>query len=385
MKRVRPALDRLALKVPRVGRAPGRDLGVDALRGITILLVVLGHAISAAVNLRATSPYTLLYSIHRFVYVFHMPAFFLISGYVLYGRRVRVGDRAVRLLPPFFAWIPLYFLMNHYLFNRTIPFWTVVKNTVLDPRIGLWFLPTLFLCSLLLIPIAFLKQEFRWPEEATLAGIFVVVNLLKWNSLGFMQIKYFFFFFALGYLAAKHRGWIDEIGRKRTNALLLVSSVLFLLGFAVLFNYGKIDPYPFPVSLSWLFSKPLAYLIRYGMALLGVLFLIGVVRALKAPRARTALAWFGLVTMDIYVAHGIMMRLTFGTGVVRLVVSFLSGVFLSLALSFLVLRQTWPTAVVFLGIKPEPGTMFRGKLAMALRRHRARKAPAADADGGRVA
>jgi fucose 4-O-acetylase-like acetyltransferase len=366
------AIDRAGkcLKVPWVGERPGRDLGVDALRGFTILLVVLGHAISEGEKLRMVSPYNLFYSAHRFLYVFHMPLFFLISGYVLFGKRVRVGDRALRLLLPFFAWIPLYYLMNRYVVHWQVPIWTVVKNTFRGaPGAGLWFLPTLFLCSLLLIPVAFLKKELKWPEEATLVATFIVVNLLRFDGLGFMQIKYFFLFFALGYLAHKHRGLIDGLGRERTNALLLGLSVLFLLGFTALFYYGRTDPYEFPVTLSWLLKDPLAYLTRYGMALLGIAFCIGVVRAAcRSPRARTALAWFGLVTMDIYVAHGIMIKVSFGAGWVHVLFSFLSGVFLSLALSFLVLRQTWPTAAVFLGIKPEPGKPFRW-----LRRRRARK------------
>ena len=119
---------RKALKIPRVGERPGRDLTIDALRGYTILLVVFAHAISVAENLRTASPETLMFSIHRLIYLFQMPRFFAICGYVLFGRRIRISDRALRLLLPYAAWIPIYYLMNRYLLHWRVPFTTVLKN-----------------------------------------------------------------------------------------------------------------------------------------------------------------------------------------------------------------------------------------------------------------
>ncbi len=48
-----------------------RDRQLDAVKGIGILLMVLGHA------------YFILTTLHRFIYAFHMPLFFMISGFVL--------------------------------------------------------------------------------------------------------------------------------------------------------------------------------------------------------------------------------------------------------------------------------------------------------------
>ncbi|MBU1670585.1 MAG: acyltransferase family protein [Actinobacteria bacterium] len=346
--------------IPRVGVPPGRDLAVDALRGFAILLVVLGHSIAVATDLRGADPKTLMFSIHRFIYLFHMPLLFLISGYVLFGKKLRPWDRAMRLLVPFFAWLPLYYLMNRYLLGWQVPFTEVLKNLFKSPLIApgpLWFLPTLFLCSVALIPAAFLKSEFKWPEEATLAATLVVLNLIRLNVLGFMQVKYFFLFFAVGYLAAKYRRTLDGLHKKHVNAGLAAISALFLFGFTGLFYMGRLDPSAFPVTLWMLFSDPLGWIIRYSMAFLGIAFSIALVRALKTPVARKTLAWFGLVTMDIYVVHGITIRATFGTtGWVGLLISFLCGVFLSLAVSLLLLRQSEVTAMLFLGIRPRART-----------------------------
>lgn len=354
------------LGIPRLGQAPGRDLGVDALRGFAILLVVLGHSISNAENLMIAQAANPRFYLSNFLYTFHMPLFILISGYVLFGKRIKVSDRAIRLLVPFLAWIPVTWFVNRYIhhFPWPVRFGTTLKDTILQPGAGLWFLPTLFLCSMLLIPVIYLEKRRNWLGGVSFLVIFIAVNVLPAGvtifhqhfnlmDMGIMQVKYFFAFFAVGYLAAKHRVKIEQLRRERENLILATLSVLFITLFALLYYYGHIKPYTFPFSLTDLYNTPLAYFLRYLMAFLGIAFSIALIRSLKSGRALKAFAWVGLVTMDIYVAHGLMIQLAFGSGWVKVLTGFVLGVVLSLALSFLVLRQWWVTAALFLGIKPK--------------------------------
>ena len=123
------------MEIPRLGEQPGRLLGVDALRGFAILLVVLGHSISNAVNLNQVVRANPLYYTSNFIYTFHMPLFFLVSGYVLFGKRIKIRDRALRLLMPFLAWIPVYWFVNRYIhhFPWPVQFWPTLKDTLLHP------------------------------------------------------------------------------------------------------------------------------------------------------------------------------------------------------------------------------------------------------------
>ncbi|MBN2167769.1 MAG: acyltransferase [Actinobacteria bacterium] len=354
------------LDVPFVGEPPGRDLGVDALRGLAILLVVLGHSISYAVNMNAVSGYNPFFYVNSFIYAFHMPLFFMVSGYVMFGRRIRTGERALRLLVPFLAWIPVYWFVDRYFHHYPWPvlFWPTLKRTIMEPGDGLWFLEVLFLCVVLLIPVVQLEKWRSWAGGVSLALIFVGVNLIPYQKLGLHQVKYFFFFFAVGYLAGKHRPGIDRIDRKWIGVFLTGCSIIFLVSFTVLYYYGRINSFVFPVTLYDLFKTPAAYIIRYAMALLGIVFSMTVIAALQKLQASKALSWFGLVTMDIYVAHLIMLQVTFGSNWERVLVSCITGVVLSLALSFLVLRRSWVTAMLFLGIKPKKITLpFRKRLA----------------------
>ena len=345
-------------RIPREGDSPGRDIGVDAIRGLAILLVVLGHSISNAVNLNLAARHDPLFYISNFLYTFHMPLFFLVSGYVLFGKKIKIQDRALRLLVPFLAWIPVYWFVNRYFLHFPWPvlFWPTLKDTLLHPAVGLWFLPVLFLCSLLLIPTSALEKRWSWTGEASLLAIFVIINFIPVDIVGVMQVKYFFFFFAAGYLLAKHRKRIQRIGENRINVALAGLSILFLALFVTLYQLKSIKPFDFPVVLANLFKAPGPYLIRYSMAFLGIAFAVAIVKATRSTRARAVLAWFGLVTMDIYVAHGLMMQLAFGSGWTKLVLSFVFGIVLSLVLSFFLLRQWWLTAAVFLGIKRKKPT-----------------------------
>ena len=316
--------------------------------------MVLGHSISNAENLYHVTAYNPRYYLSNFLYTFHMPLFMFVAGYVLFGKRIKVSNRAIRLLVPFVAWIPVYWFVNRYIhhFPWPVRLWTTFKDTLLQPGAGLWFLPTLFLCSMLLIPVVFLEKRYSWAGEVSLAVIFIAVNLVPYDRLGLVQVKYFFAFFAIGYLVAKHKAGILKIPKKRTSVALLVGSAVFVLLFGTLYYYGKINPFTFPFSISDLWKTPGAYAIRYGMALLGIVFSVAFIKALGTSRARTFFAWFGLVTMDIYVAHGLMLQLTFGSPWIKVLVSMVTGTLLPLALSFLILRQNRVTAMLFYGIRP---------------------------------
>lgn len=344
-----------SFRIPRVGQPAGRDLSIDALRGLAILLVVLGHAISNAENLNIATRGDPQFILSNFVYAFHMPLFMLIAGYVLFGKRIKLLDRGIRLLLPFVAWIPVYWFVNRYIrsFPWPVHFLTTLKDTLLKPGIGLWFLPTLFLCTLLLVPAVYLEKVRGWLGEVTLASIFIGLNFIPYDDLGIMQLKYFFFFFAAGYLIAKHRSKIDRLTHREIDVSLAIATGAFLGLFVVLYYYQILKPYQFPISLVDLFKAPGTYLARYLMAILGIAACVAFVRALGSSRGRTVFAWFGLVTMDIYVAHGLMIQLAMGSGWVKVLMGFVFGVVLSLVLTLFVLRQWWVTAAVFLGIRPQ--------------------------------
>jgi acyltransferase len=59
-----------------------RNLKIDVFRGLGIMLVVLGHTAGLPAE------------VHRYVYSFHMPAFFILSGYLFQFDKVRRSPRS---------------------------------------------------------------------------------------------------------------------------------------------------------------------------------------------------------------------------------------------------------------------------------------------------
>ncbi len=330
-----------SLPIPRVSDVPGRNLDIDALRGMAILLVVLGHVVSYyGYPEYSNSP------AYLFIYAFHMPLFALVSGFVIYGKSIGPVDKFLRLIVPFLAWIPVNQLLDYYVFHETVYIGTL-KSDLLHPEYALWYLWFLFLCYMCLIPVTFLESKRKYLGGIALALLVIVFNVSPLNILGFKLLRSFFSFFAIGYLAAKHRESLRRIRPCIVNSALAGASALFLV-LVVLAGRDLRLVRDF-LSVGEIVSSPDEFLMGYVIALLGIFASYGFIRLLRHGAAYKMLCWFGLVTMDIYVAHQIFMRASFGTGWVRIISAFVAGVLLSLALSFLVLRRSKVLGALLLG------------------------------------
>lgn len=90
---------------------------MDAIKGIAITLVVLGH-VWRGINLRGLVPESLFEAIDLRIYAFHMPVFFAASGFFLVRQVARrsfgafLGDRIRRLIWPMLLWTYLFLGMK---------------------------------------------------------------------------------------------------------------------------------------------------------------------------------------------------------------------------------------------------------------------------------
>lgn len=139
------------------GYVPARDARIDAAKALAIVLVVLGHAKGIP------HAFTIL------VYSFHVPLFFLMSGWVgeAYGARARSGPlpwrKLVRtLLVPYLCFFLLgyaYWLLTRDIGGKALrwgdrPWWEPLRGLAsgIGPDLyvqpALWFLPALFVTTL---------------------------------------------------------------------------------------------------------------------------------------------------------------------------------------------------------------------------------------------
>lgn len=88
-----------------------RDTFLDFAKGFAISLVVLGHILEKSMEQRN--------GVYHFIYLFHMPFFFMLSGYLTYRIKVFDGGFYLKkmrslLLPFFFVGMSFTFLNGQY-------------------------------------------------------------------------------------------------------------------------------------------------------------------------------------------------------------------------------------------------------------------------------
>lgn len=127
-----------------------RNMNIDAIKGVAIILVVIGHCIQYIYAPQDFDDNI----IFRIIYSFHMPLFMFISGYVVFkqGRDINANwlkKRFINLMVPYITWIFLVCILGK--------LWTIetlgkrVKDVVIDPTNGgMWFLYVLFLENIIL-------------------------------------------------------------------------------------------------------------------------------------------------------------------------------------------------------------------------------------------
>ncbi len=195
---------------------------LDIAKGIAIILVVMGHAIPDATTKQGISSESLAL-LHSLIYSFHMPLFFLISGYFVNtlstarSRKAQVWRKFQRLMVPYIfvglAYAPCKLLLSRF---ANDPFqlsnlWKMVIGV--NPDGELWFLYSLFVISAFAIAVG-ARVGKKWIVcSLILGGGTQLIPPLPGNVL-----FYQFFFFLGIYIRQNASDWIHEISF-RTFAL----------------------------------------------------------------------------------------------------------------------------------------------------------------------
>ena len=278
-----------------------RDVRIDNVRGILIMLVVIGHFLLpfSEVNTR------LITGLIYLIYVFHMPCFVMVSGY--YSKSVFKGGR--------FRWGKAVQLFWLYLVYKTIVFfteWLAYGYTSAFPRYlhesgAPWYLMSLATWYLT-IPL-FNRFRGRKISVVIVALMFAAVAFLKYvihigdlfsfdRTLSFMPFFYIGFFGTQNalddYLMHPVRPWVDLIAAFLALLVFIGAKQLF-------FKYNLIvygaDYTRFPEEMQG--SLWIIELLWCAVALIISLGLIG-----KTLNRRMAIFTdIGKNTLQIYFLH----------------------------------------------------------------------------------
>lgn len=234
-----------------------RISSLDAMKGLLIILVVLGHVIqSNYLNYQHEFSFRLIYS-------FHMPLFFLISGYLNYKEKhdnKLINRRAVQLLVPFVVWA----LLTPFLENGDFNINRFVK-ILLYPDNGLWFLYNLFVyCAIFNLSERFaiigIRQEIILVIFVCVLYALMIVFHTKFNC---SQLCWYVLYFAIGYYAHKY-----QMVYRIFNKFVWLFGMMFLL--TVPFWMMRENP----LFYKWInLGSAFSYFYRYLVQICGSIFL----------------------------------------------------------------------------------------------------------------
>lgn len=207
---------------------------LDIMRGFSIFFIVLGHAISHSDSVEG---------IYKFIYSFHVCAFFIISGYLFNEKKYKfkefIRKKFFRIMIPYFFWEIIFlipyaiFILKRNLFRNYEIVDYIFKiiygngnNDALNQNTSLWFLPALF--SMEILMYLFIKIFNKFNKKTRKLLLISVIFIIGIMFSSFIKIKLpwglntafsFLIVFYIGYLI-KEKNFLEKINIK----------IIFLLG-----------------------------------------------------------------------------------------------------------------------------------------------------------
>ena len=284
-----------------------RNNKIDYLRGIAILLVVLGHTISGIVVDYENS---ILYNI---IWTLQMPIFFVISGYInKYSRKntnmnqlfQSIAKKTYSYMLPYVVFT---FVIRGFLLKEKSFF--DIKYLIYHLDSGYWFLFVLWVIVLLFTIASFIANKIY--SKNTYVNMLIkiltyIILLIPFLVLGcifglnFLCIKlilYYSLFYLLGYFFST----LDTLILKLKNEHNTIFNILFVV---FIFTYAYlINTYNFYINN----EKFNEILMRVIASILGVLILANLIMSISdlsmENKFNKMIVWIGNNTLEIYLMH----------------------------------------------------------------------------------
>jgi fucose 4-O-acetylase-like acetyltransferase len=192
-----------------------RDIKFDNLKGLAILLVVLGHFIGSCFSFLTFD------MVDTAIYLFHMPLFIFISGYF----SKITSDSNIKALKNIF--IPFLLFDTLWIVSAFLIDGNLSRNMYIIPGYGLWYLLSLFFWRTFLPAADRIKYVFWF---SILLALFIGTIAFKENLLSISRTLCFFPVFLFGYYFKdlKEKFTFNKYLSAGVFVTLIVSATLFL-------------------------------------------------------------------------------------------------------------------------------------------------------------
>lgn len=278
---------------------------LDCAKGIAIMLVVLGHAVTTSIRTDSL----IAQNIYNWVYYIHMPLFMTLSGisYQLaqsHYQNETIGNfikkKAKRLLVPYVVYVSVVYIIfsianmlpkiGHMMQNAgygLLSFKQFFSGMLLGDNfycIHMWYIYVLFILSVL----TFLLKKYLPKFADIILFVFVVAVYIIQCQTGFPQVKSFsnMFCFAIWYFLGLKLP-ISKLNNCIGYGSFLIGITVYLLTYFNVFSYANLQGW-FVIDF---FVK--------GCIILGIIFLISMFCTYK----NKLLQYLGNHSMEIYLFH----------------------------------------------------------------------------------
>ncbi len=345
-----------------------RNRTLDVMKGMGIILVVLGHAIQKNV------PDYQSHLLFNIIYSFHMPLFFVVAGYLMYltikaDRLLWIRNKAAYLLVPHVIFNVIFYFVsstgwpNFENLPKQFSFVQWMTESLFLNR-GEWFLWTLFAIFSLMLLIDLIERQTKTPVFWVFVCTFVVgivsIPVPGRDYLRVLEIQWYLPFALVGYLIAKY----GKHAKKLTNIVSVVGLAAFpVVMWITEWNGGWARTPLYGFAYYWNAGDPFVYLTRFLQAIMGISVVFLIARwAGKATVLSGPLSWLGGVSLGIFLFHQIFSGLGFGSGPTVVFSAFILSLLLGIVLT-VVCQWTKPLGIL-LGdltyLKKVPATSGQG-------------------------
>lgn len=266
-----------------------RIVSFDILKGMSMYLVIFGHC------LQYITYQTFENTLFQIVYVFHMPLFMIISGYLFHKKineplKKIVFNQFMHLIVPSVILGGIIHLISVGYINIT---------DIIKLPLQLWFLSTLFICSV--------SYAVMYRVSKRIEIIIIVLSLAALCiPIGAYYIKFFMPFFGIGILLSTYN-YHSRINLGNKVLIILLVGIVVL--YALLWNpsyYVYITPPPY--ILSGDSEKWIAYFMRLVFGTLITIYLMALFKKQKGNSMVTKmLIRFSYNSLYLYIIHFILL------------------------------------------------------------------------------
>lgn len=284
-----------------------RNQFVDIMRGIAMLLVVLGHTMTGCtVNSQQSFLFNIIWSLQ-------MPLFVLISGYVTkYSRPISdskglwkyVKRRTIAYMLPWAVWS---FMIRGIIFGQDE--FLNVRYLLWNMDSGYWFLATIWTNSMIWGIASFIAERLSKENVLKkqvmlllcyLAGMALLTGIGLLLGLSFFAIKLTLYYMPFYYAGFLYGQFDDKIMKSESDKKIgdCVVAVCFVIWLYVILRYSLYD----------MADSGFAIILRAATSLAGCIAVCGLCKGIFSDKIG-GLAWVGKHSQEVYLTHYLLLSM----------------------------------------------------------------------------